>query len=79
MNKTEDDEILGEPIYVLKWVDGKKIMLLGHDMQSMEFEYWGAVRSLEGDPHGVGVAFCTANRMHCYMGTWEKGQLKGLG
>ena len=48
-------------------------MLLAHDMQSMEFNYWGSVRSLEGDPHGIGVAICTMNRQHCYMGIWDKG------
>ena len=50
-----------------------------HDNQILDFTYYGMVRSHEGDPHGPGIAICNLNRQHCYMGTWECGQLIGLG
>ena len=74
MDEEEDDSVFN-----LKHADGKELLLLGHDMNSMEFTYYGSVRGLERDPHGFGVAFCTSNRQHCYLGRWYKGQLKGLG
>lgn len=75
----ETDTKIVLPIYDVKPVEGLEMLLLAHNESSMEFNYWGTIRCLEGDPHGVGVAFCTSNRQHCYMGMWEKGQLKGMG
>ena len=65
MDYDGEEEKLNEdviPLYDVKMVDGKAIWLMSHDLLQMEFTYWGTVRCLEGDPHGVGVAFCTMNR-----------------
>ena len=49
-------------VYETFYVEEKKLNLLTHDSQLLEFTYYGMLRDLEGDPHGPGVAICNFNR-----------------
>ena len=78
-NSQEEEEKDHVITYDTENVEGKAVTLLTEDLQSLDFAYWGEVRKFHGDPHGVGVAFCSLNLTHCFIGSWYKGQLCGLG